>query len=77
MYRLDARLRISPYLLGPTRSYADVALFPFVRQFALVDKPWFDAMPLPGLQRWLSDWLGGALFASVMHQARVMHLAPG
>ena len=41
---------------------------PFVRQFALVDKPWFDAMPLPGLQRWLSGWLGCALFASVMDQ---------
>lgn len=69
LYRLDDQLRTSAFLLGPTNSYADVALFPFVRQFALVDKPWFDAMPLPGLQRWLSAWLGCALFASVMHQA--------
>ena len=68
VYRLDARLRASAFLLGPTSSLADVALFPFVRQFALVDKPWFDAMPLPGLQRWLSGWLGCALFASVMDQ---------
>ena len=72
VYRLDAQLRASAFLLGPTSSFADVALFPFVRQFALVDKAWFDAMPLPGLQRWLSGWLGCALFASVMQHDKTL-----
>lgn len=65
---MDDQLRGARYLLGPRISIADVALFPFVRQFARVDKPWFDAMALPALQAWLNAWLSCELFTSVMHQ---------
>lgn len=54
------------YLFGTRLSYADVALFPFIRQFAHVDKAWFDSAAYPGLQRWLQDLLGSELFLSVM-----------
>jgi glutathione S-transferase len=47
-------------------SLADVAMFPFVRQFAAVDKLWFDAQPLPAVQAWLARWLASDLFASIM-----------
>lgn len=33
------------YVAGDRVSVIDVALFPFVRQFAHVDKPWFDQQP--------------------------------
>ncbi len=45
---------------------ADVALFPFVRQFAAVDRQGFDALPLPHLQAWLEGWLSDARFQSVI-----------
>jgi glutathione S-transferase len=47
-------------------SVADVAIFPFIRQFALVDKAWFDSRPYPRLHAWLNTFLDSALFARVM-----------
>jgi glutathione S-transferase len=46
----------------------DYALLPFVRQFALVDKVWFDALPLPRLQAWLARFLASARFEAVMEK---------
>lgn len=66
MAPLNVRLLQTPYLFGPSPSVADVALFPFVRQFAFVDKAWFDAAPLAGVQAWLAAWLGSELFLAVM-----------
>ena len=63
---LNERLLQTPYLFGPSPSVADIALFPFVRQFAWVDKAWFDAAPLAGVQAWLAVWLGSDLFGAVM-----------
>ena len=66
---LGQRLREGTYLLGPRISWADVAIFPFVRQFAMVDKAWFDGLPLTALQTWLGAWLSSGLFAAVMEKA--------
>jgi len=52
-------------------SLADVAMFPFVRQFAAVDQVWFDAEPLPATQAWLSRWGGSDLFAKCMAKSIV------
>ena len=53
-------------LLGPKPSFADYAIFPFIRQFANTDRVWFDAQPLPHLQRWLAGHLESELFGSIM-----------
>lgn len=63
---MDARLSMHAQLLGDQTSLADMALLPFVRQFAQVDPDWFAQSPLTGLQRWLSEHLASPLFASVM-----------
>lgn len=63
---MEAKLQQTRWLLGSQLSVADVALFPFVRQFAGVDRPWFDAQPLPALQAWLTAWLDSSLFKAVM-----------
>ena len=47
-------------------SFADVALLPFIRQFAHVDKAWFDASTYTALVRWLKTLLESPLFLSVM-----------
>jgi glutathione S-transferase len=66
LQRLEARLGDEPFLFGTKKSYADIAIAPFVRQFAFVDKAWFDEQSLPGVQRWLENFLSSALFAAVM-----------
>lgn len=65
---LDAHLQARPHLGGATPCATDLALFPFVRQFAAVDATWFAAQALPGLQRWLAHWLASPLFAACMHK---------
>lgn len=65
---LDAIFAKQPYLAGNTRGLADIALFPFVRQFAATDQAWLDAQALPNLQRWLKTHLESELFASIMHR---------
>jgi glutathione S-transferase len=51
---------------GCRPSLADVAIFPFVRQFAGVDKTWFDAASLPATKAWLARWLESDLFIAIM-----------
>ena len=57
---------ISFCIASPNISVLDIAIFPFVRQFAFVDKAAFDALELPKLQAWLDYFLGSQLFSSVM-----------
>lgn len=45
---------------------ADFAILPFVRQFAFVDKDWFDERPWQRLQLWLDRFLASERFRSVM-----------
>lgn len=63
---LDARLADSDNLHDDQRRLVDVALFPFIRQFANTDREWFDAQELPHLQGWLDRHLSSDLFKSVM-----------
>ncbi|MEQ1488082.1 MAG: glutathione S-transferase C-terminal domain-containing protein [Methylotenera sp.] len=47
---------------------ADIAVFPFVRQFAAVDAAWFENSPYPKLQTWLKKLVESELFNSVMEK---------
>jgi len=47
---------------------ADFAILPFVRQFAFIDKDWFDAQPWPTLQGWLDRFLISDRFAHIMEK---------
>ena len=49
-------------------SLADYAILPFVRQFAFVDKTWFDTQPWPRLQSWLERFLISDRFAAIMNK---------
>ena len=63
---LDQALHEQPWLAGARQGLADVALLPFVRQFAQVDPVWFQAQALPALQAWLQTQLSDTLFTTVM-----------
>ena len=45
---------------------ADVAIFPFIRQFANVDSAWFANAPYPRLRGWLEAHLESSLFRCIM-----------
>ncbi|MEZ5708627.1 MAG: glutathione S-transferase [Blastomonas sp.] len=64
--RLEDRLAKNQNLCGSGRGLADMAIMPFVRQFAHVDREWFSALPVPALRTWLDRHLASALFASAM-----------
>jgi glutathione S-transferase len=68
LMRLDARLQDSAGLCGGRIALADIAIAPFVRQFAQVDAAWFEAQPWPRLQVWLAAQLDAPLFARVMEK---------
>ena len=64
--KLDELLEGRDYLLAEHPSLADVALMPFVRQFAHVDREWFGQTPYVRLQAWLQRFIESDLFTSVM-----------
>lgn len=68
LIRLEQKLSTQPYLMGERITIADMAIFPFVRQFAYVDKAWFDASEYKNLQHWLQGLLDHDLFSQVMHK---------
>lgn len=59
---LEARLTAHANLCRDARGLTDIALFPFVRQFAAVDPSWFDAQSIPRVRRWLAGHIGLPLF---------------
>jgi glutathione S-transferase len=65
---LNSRLSANTYLIDQHVRLADIAIFPFIRQFAFVDKAWFDDAPYPKLKNWLDYWLESPLFNSVMQK---------
>ena len=64
----EDRLTQHSFLLGQVISLADIAIFPFIRQFAFVNKSWFEQAPYPKLNQWLESFLSHSLFLSVMHK---------
>jgi glutathione S-transferase len=63
---LDGRVSNTPYLRGARRGFADIAIFPFVRQFVNADRDWFDAQGLTNVGRWLNGLVGSELFTRIM-----------
>jgi glutathione S-transferase len=64
--QLDKQLFKSPWLVGQACSLSDIALFPFVRQFAATDEEWFATQTLVNLKDWLNRLTGSDLFNAVM-----------
>lgn len=63
---LNTRLAQQEFLCGAQLMLSDLAIFPFVRQFAHVDRQWFYACELTHVQCWLQACLDLALFTEVM-----------
>lgn len=75
--QLDTLLENNSNLFGEQMSLADMAIMPFVRQFAHVDKDWFVTSPYSNCQQWLEKWLHSDLFLSVMKKYPLWNEASG
>jgi len=71
LQKLNERLNKSSFLFGNSISFADIAIFPFVRQFAFVDKNWFDSSEYQALVSWLSVFLSSDDFSRIMEKTPV------
>lgn len=65
---LDQRLAASTYLCGDERGFADIAIFPFIRQFANHDREQFGGDGVAHLQAWLERLVSSDLFAAIMEK---------
>lgn len=68
LHDLDACLIEAPCLFGNHAALADMAIAPFVRQFAHTDMPWFSAQPWPGLARWLAGIVDMEFYSRMMQK---------
>jgi len=66
LYDLNAILAAQPYLAGESQGFTDIAIAPFVRQFAHVDRDWFYAQDWPNLARWLTTFIDSDDFQAIM-----------
>jgi len=64
--RLEEQLHSQPYLFGEQLRLADIAIFPFIRQFAHVDLEWFETSRWQALKTWLNCFKKSALFTHSM-----------
>lgn len=66
--KLDSSLQDSLYIQSSKVSVLDIAIFPFVRQFAFVNGKKFDELPFSKVKSWLENLLESNLFLSVMNK---------
>ncbi|MGR3571323.1 glutathione S-transferase [Brevirhabdus sp.] len=65
---LDGLIGGAPWIFGAAPRLADMAIVAFVRQFAFVDKAWFDAQEFGAVQGWLERFLRSGRFAAIMER---------
>ena len=58
--------QLNPYLFGESFNLADIAILPFIRQFAHIDFDWFLSQPWPKTEQWLENFKNSEMFSLVM-----------
>ena len=66
----EEKLNANMYLLRNNISIADIAIFPFIRQFSNVDYDWFSTN-CHHLKNWLETIIASDLFLSVMNKYEI------
>lgn len=63
---LEKKLSQHTFLMSEQPSLLDIALVPYIRQFAKVERKWYLQSPYPKLRHWLNSYLQSAMFTKVM-----------
>jgi glutathione S-transferase len=66
LHKLGLQLQQQRFLHGDSLSAVDIAIMPFVRQCAQVDRDWFNEKAIDALNTWLCTLEQSALFAQIM-----------
>ena len=66
LHQLEDKLGQHPFLVSERITITDVAIMPFIRQFAGVEPKWFEQCEYTGVRRWLNQQIDSDLFKSVM-----------
>ena len=66
LVQLNQRVSKNNFLIHGRLTIADIAIFPFIRQFANTDREWFDALNLMPVQNWLRQHLESNLFQKII-----------
>lgn len=64
--QLEEKLTQHQFLISGNESLADIALLPFIRQFARIERQWYLQSPYPQLKAWLNSYLQSPMFTKVM-----------
>ena len=65
---LDTKLSEHAFLIDEHMRFADIAIFPFIRQFAAVDADWFKSSTYKNVQRWLDVCIKTEVFQKIMEK---------
>ena len=72
LVQINTMLEGNNYLWGNNISLLDISILPFVRQFRIADKEWFDDnLGLENVNNWLNTFLNSDLLASIMTKYKV------
>tara|TARA_B100001741_G_C16427895_1_gene539470 strand:- start:323 stop:964 length:642 start_codon:yes stop_codon:yes gene_type:complete len=74
LIKLEESMR-GKYLFSDEPSLCDIAIFPFVRQFAFIDKAFFDNLGWRKLGNWLDSFIESKLFIECQHKFKQWHPA--
>jgi len=66
LHQLELRLSQNSFLIDGQMRFADVAIFPFIRQFVGVDAGWFAQSIYKNLGRWLDTCINTSMFEAIM-----------
>lgn len=71
--QLDGLLAGREWLCGDIPRLVDMAVLPFIRQFAHVDLDWFEAQSWQNAHRWLAGFKASDRFAAIMRKYPQWH----
>jgi len=63
---IEQRLTSHDFIVSTKASLVDIALLPYIRQFARVERQWYLQSPYPKMKQWLNKYLQSPMFTKVM-----------
>lgn len=68
LQQLEQRLSAHAFLFNNQETLLDIAIFPFIRKFARVERQWYRQSPYVKLRAWLDNYLQSPAFTKVMEK---------
>jgi len=68
LQQLETRLNTHTFLFSDSESLVDIALVPFIRKFARIEKQCWRDNNYPKLRSWLNNYLQSPMFTKIMAQ---------